>query len=194
MRAFLAVPVLAPARDDLATLGTRLRAEIDGVRWAPLEGAHLTLHFFGSVGDDDAARALRAAAAVMADVAPLRLRLQGLGCFPDERHARVLWIGAAGDTAPLEMLALRCRAALSAAEFSVEERAWRPHCTLGRPRVPWPEQARRRWHELVVEAPATAWFIADHALLYESVQGRDGARHEPRARLAFGQPQPEAMG
>ncbi|HEX4755924.1 MAG TPA: RNA 2',3'-cyclic phosphodiesterase [Candidatus Dormibacteraeota bacterium] len=186
MRAFLALPVVAPALGQMESLSELLRAEVDGVRWAPVQTVHITLHFFGSIDDDSVARAVQELQPVFAAQAPIRLRLRGLGSFPSEARPRVLWCGVAGDTNALRDLDQRCAEALAAAGLPVEQRPFRPHCTLGRPRQPWSETARQRWRELAAQQPSTDGFIADVAVLYESVTGRCGARHHPRMTLPLG--------
>lgn len=186
MRAFLALPVLAPALQQVASLAEQLKTAVEGVRWAPVQTVHITLHFFGSIGDDGVARAMQELRPVLAAQAPIHLQLRGLGTFPSEARPRVLWCGVAGDTDALRDLDQRCAEALAGAGFPVEQRPFRPHCTLGRPRQPWSETARQRWRELAAQPPSTDGFIADVAVLYESVTGRCGARHHPRMALPLG--------
>ena len=186
MRAFLALPVLAPALEQMGSLAEELKTCVDGVRWAPVQTVHITLHFFGSIGDDRVARAVQELRPVFAAQAPIHLRLRDLGAFPSEARPRVLWCGVAGDTDALRDLDQRCADALAGAGFPVEQRPFRPHCTLVRPRLPWSEAARQRWRELAARHPATDGFIADVAVLYESLTGPSGVRHHPRMTLQLG--------
>jgi RNA 2',3'-cyclic 3'-phosphodiesterase len=186
VRAFLALPVLAPALEQMESLADELKTAVDGVRWAPVQTVHITLHFFGSISDDRVARAVQELRPVFAAQAPIHLQLRDLGAFPSEARPRVLWCGVAGDTDALRDLDQRCAAALAGAGFPVEQRPFRPHCTLGRPRLPWSETARQRWRELASRHPSTDGFIADVAILYESITGRCGARHHPRMMLPLG--------
>jgi 2'-5' RNA ligase len=186
VRAFLALPVLAPALAQLESLAEELKAAVDGVRWAPVQTVHITLHFFGSISDDGVATAMRELRPVFAAQVPIHLQLRGLGAFPSSARPRVLWCGVAGDTDALRNLDQRCADALAGAGFPVEQRPFRPHCTLGRPRQPWSETARRRWRELSAMPASTEGFVADLAILYESVSGRCGPRHHPRTTLPLG--------
>jgi 2'-5' RNA ligase len=185
VRAFLAVPILEPALKSFAGLRERLIAAVDAVRWTPPESPHITLHFFGAIDDDSAQRALDALRPAVAEQAVVRLHLRGLGAFPSDRHPRVLWCGVDGDLIALHKLAAACQSALAAAGFAVDARPWHPHCTVGRPRQPWPEDALQSWLNLAREQPSTARFTADHAVLYESVRRPGGVSHLPRARLTM---------
>ncbi len=186
VRAFLAVPILEPALESFAALRERLIARVGEVRWAPPQSPHVTLHFFGALDDASAGRALAALRPALAVQTPVRLRLRGLGAFPSDRHPRVLWCGVDGDLVALHALAEACRAALGGAGFAVEARRWHAHCTVGRPRQPWPDEALQSWLDLAREQPRTPLFTADHAVLYESVRGPGGVSHLPRVRLTMG--------
>ncbi|MDQ6848132.1 MAG: RNA 2',3'-cyclic phosphodiesterase, partial [Candidatus Dormibacteraeota bacterium] len=138
MRAFLAIPVQSPALAAFQTLRERLVTAVPAVRWAPAETPHLTLHFFGTISSDDARRALAVLRPVVAELPPMTLRLRGLGAFPSATRPRVLWCGVDGDVVALDDCARACTAALHVAGFAVENRPYRAHCTVGRPRQPWP--------------------------------------------------------
>jgi 2'-5' RNA ligase len=167
----------------MQALSEQLTNALDGVRWAPVQTVHVTLHFFGSISDERLARAIRAVQPVFAAQQPIPLQMGGLGAFPSATRPRVLWCGVGGDTIALRDLNERCAAALAAAGFPVEQRPFRPHCTLGRPRLPWPERERQRWRELVAQQPSAPGFVADVAVVYESVTAPSGVRHHPRMTL-----------
>lgn len=183
MRAFLALPILPPALSPYLAWRAQLATELDAVRWAPADSPHVTIHFFGSVTEHDAERALAALRPVLEATPAPRLRLSGVGSFPSARRPRVLWCGVAGDIEALAACAVACIAALREAGFPVDERPYRPHCTVGRPRLPWPAAAMRRWEQIPAGQPHTPAFTADHGVLYESVTAACGTRHVPRVTL-----------
>ncbi|GAC1572077.1 MAG: RNA 2',3'-cyclic phosphodiesterase [Candidatus Dormibacteria bacterium] len=186
VRAFLALPVLPPALGHFQVLRERLMAEVDAVRWAPADSPHITLHFFGALNDAAALSALDALVPELAERTPMTLQLRGLGGFPSSGRPRVLWCGVDGDLDALATLARGCAAALLGTGLSVDDRPHRPHCTLGRPRQPWPGHARGRWLDLAAEGPTGPRFTADRAILYESVNGSEGVTHIPRSTLPLG--------
>ncbi len=186
MRAFLAIPVLPPALEPFQALRARLVEEVAVVRWTPAESPHITLHFFGSIDEQQARAALEAVRPVIAARKPFPLRLRGLGAFPGTGDARVLWCGVEDDERALPSCADACTRALVAVGFTIEERPFRPHCTLGRPRQPWPAGARTAWRRRVEGNPGLPGFTADRAILYESVAAPIGVRHVPRALLPLG--------
>jgi 2'-5' RNA ligase len=95
----------------------------------------------------------------------------------------VLWLGPAREIAPLTRLAFECRHALRDAGFDVEARPYHPHCTLGRPRAPWPHEARMRWDAVAADSFPELHFTAARLVLYESRTASDGAVYTERASL-----------
>ena len=186
MRAFLGVAVTEPALAAAVSLLAELRREVAGVRWVRDEGLHLTIHFFGALPADRLDAAVAAVAPAAAATSPFRVRLAGPGSFPGGRRERVLWIGASEGTAEMAALAGHCTAGLAAAGFAVEERPFRAHCTLGRPRgTALSAAARGAWEQAAVASlPA---FTADRLTLYESVPAHGGPLYVPRAEAGFGQ-------
>lgn len=153
------------------------------MRWVRPEGVHLSVHFFGRLDDAGVDAALAAVAPAAAGSAPFRLRLRGLGCFPERGPARVLWVGADQGADQLATLAEGCRAGLAAAGFAVEPGPFRAHCTVGRPRAPWRSAERARW--LDSPAPDLPAFDARALTLYESRPGPGGSVYTPRATLTL---------
>lgn len=186
MRLFLAIPLLPPALEAFLALRTQLESEIPAVRWAPAESPHITLHFFGSISAPESERALALLRPAIAAQRPMSVRLHGLGSFPSATEPRVLWCGVDGERAELTACAMACRGALGAAGFPVEDRPYRPHCTLGRPRRPWPARARERWLQRAGDVPGTPSFTADRVILYESLSESAGVRHAIREVVRLG--------
>lgn len=107
--------------------------------WRPVrqEHWHLTLAFFGDVPEDRLANLVeRMRRGARRSAVPV-LGLAGGGTFPASAgRARVLWTGVTGAREPLVRLADRATAAARRAGIAVDERAYRPHLTIGRARDP----------------------------------------------------------
>lgn len=135
MRAFIAIDLDPAIRKSLQALLLDLKATRAEIRWAEPGGLHLTLKF---LGDIDEAGALRVQA-VLEDVAgrhrAFPLRAEGTGVFPGERNPRILWVGFAAEPG-LMALQAELERALEAEGFALEERAFKPHLTLGRVKGP----------------------------------------------------------
>lgn len=185
MRCFLAVPLRDPALAVAQQALARLRDDVSDVRWARPETLHITAHFFGSIDDAAVARALDAAGPVAAATAPFEVVLDRLGAFPDRGWPRVLWLGSHQPSAAMTVMSDHVRTAVRGAGFETDARPFRAHCTLGRPRIPWPRPARDAWEQAVARGVTAERFTADRLVLYESVTGRGGAVYLERASMPF---------
>lgn len=140
-RIFIAAPLAEAVRSNLARVGTA--ADARGVRWVDEGSLHLTLAFLGEVEErslpliEDAVYA-----ATEGETAPLRLAAQGLGGFPNEQAARVMWAGVDGEVPRLIAMRKRLVGELRSAGFEVDKRRYCPHITVARFRSPQPLPSR----------------------------------------------------
>lgn len=117
---------------------------------------------------DLAARATPAVAAAP----PMRLRLAGAGRFGPLRRPSVAWAGVDGDVAPLTELASRLGDVARGLALPVEDRAFRPHLTLGRWRPGQPSDGALTDRLAGFRGPA--WPVGE-VLLLESRPGAEPA-------------------
>ena len=186
VRCFLAVPLRPPALAAAQQVLHRLQTTVAAVRWARPETLHITLHFFGTITDERVVAALAAVQPVLTASSPFEVAIDRLGSFPERGRPRVLWLGSSRESAALHELAGSVRHWLRQSAFQVDARPFRAHVTLGRPREPWPREARAAWDETWSLGVAPATFVADRAVLFESVTGREAAVYVERAEVRFG--------
>lgn len=129
MRLFIAIEL----PDELKRKLERLRMEIPGVRWVPAEQLHLTLVFLGEV--DEATTAILTAQLAQIQTGAFELSPCGIGCFPDRRRPRVVWLGVKPEPKLLS-LAQAVQQTVMAAGIILEERPFSPHLTLARLKPP----------------------------------------------------------
>ena len=180
MRLFAAVPILDPAREQILKLLARLREGGWPVRWVHDEGLHMTLKFFGEVGDERLeviAEALRFAAA---GAGPLALGLGDLGAFPSRSRPRILWVGIEAPPS-LELLQDRMERGCEAIGFPPEGAPFQPHVTLGRVREG--QRLPPGGLDDHAEGFERVHFVAQELVLYESVLTTGGPRYESRLTL-----------
>jgi len=103
-------------------------------RWVRPEGIHLTLKFLGDVPADQIDTIAQAIRDATAGVARFRVSFGGLGCFPNTRFPRVIWIGVEDPEGTLLRLQQAVETNLSALGYPPERRAFHPHLTLARTR------------------------------------------------------------
>lgn len=135
-RCFIAIDLSAEVRRLLAARLDRLRS-LPGqecMRWVQPDSIHLTLEFLGDLPPSRVPDLAAMLDRVCAAQGPFRLRVGGLGCFPDPRRPRVLWVGLQEPTGSLQRLQKAIRTGCADLGLEVEKRAFSPHLTLGRVR------------------------------------------------------------
>ena len=184
MRAFVAVELPEAARDALARLQSELERSLSGWRFTPKEALHLTLRFLGQIDERLEQESHERFAMAARAVERFDLVTGDLGCFPDARRPRVLWLGVTEPSGSrrLARLAAAIETATRELGLAPEERPFAGHLTLAR--------ARR---EARASAPASRRVPAislpvDEVALFESRLGPTGARYTARARFPLSHP------
>ena len=171
-RLFVALRPPRPIRD-------LLRGAMHGIsaaRWQDDDQLHLTLRFIGEV---DRHRAEDIAAALGALHAPaITARIAGVGLFDRRGAPHMIWAGVE-PLAKLAALQRKIDQLLARVGVEAETRAFMPHVTLARlNRSAGPVAPFLALHSDLASAP----FVFDHVILYESEMGHGGSRYHPVAR------------
>lgn len=180
MRLFAALPIVEPARGEIAKLLNRLREPGWPLRLVHDHGVHLTMKFFGEVPPARLEVIEEAVRGAVPGTGELPMQLAGLDAFPSLRRPRVLWLGL--DAPPgLELLQDRLERRAEAIGFPPEGVPFRPHVTLARVREGHrlPAGALESLEGQYEPVP----FLASELVLYESILGRGGPHYEPRLTL-----------
>ena len=134
MRLFVAItPPRAVLLEVRAAVDAVIRAS-NGVgsnallRWTRPDTWHITLAFYGDVGEDKVDDLAERLGRVAARTTPMELSLAGAGRF----GPRVVWFGVQGQCDRLGRLAEAAGSAARRCHIRVEERPYRPHLTLAR--------------------------------------------------------------
>ncbi len=107
------------------------RSSLD-VRWVRPDGIHLTVVFMGNVKTEDLEAMGNEIGMVCSDFSPFQIALKGIGCFPNSRNPRVVWLGLVGDVERMSRFRDRLQKQLSPFGIQEEKRPFKPHLTLGR--------------------------------------------------------------
>lgn len=137
IRTFIAIELSSEARHALADLQNRLKTVVPPktVRWTASQNIHLTLHFLGDITLDHAEKVSEAIDVTTLTYKPFPLTLGKLGCFPNTRRPRIVWVGVLGDLSLLRALHRDLGGKLKAAiNFALDARPYSPHLTIGRVR------------------------------------------------------------
>lgn len=157
----MAVPATDAVRAAAVETIERLRG-VGDVRWVRPELLHLTLKYLGATPSEKmpaVAQNLEENANTFSRVV---VELGGAGAFPNERRPQTLWLGLSGEgVSSLGRLAEGIERGLEPLGFAREQRAFRPHLTIGRVKSPRGQaelsQRLRQVAAAESEAPCVEW-------------------------------------
>ena len=134
VRAFIAIELSPDILAQVGRLQDRVREDLPPglVRWVHPAGIHLTLKFLGDVDQAALPEIEQALRAACAPHAPFDLRVADMGCFPNPRRPRVVWIGIEDESCSLAPLQRDVERAIAPLGFPTDRRGFHPHLTLGR--------------------------------------------------------------
>ncbi len=134
LRTFIALELDDGLKSALTGMQDRLKRRVSAgaVRWVRPDGIHLTLKFLGDTPADRLPAIQSALAEAAAGATPFVVQAEGLGCFPNLRRPRVVWVGLSEPTGALQRLRDAVEAQVAPLGFPTEGRAFSPHLTLGR--------------------------------------------------------------
>jgi RNA 2',3'-cyclic 3'-phosphodiesterase len=133
VRSFIAVEIPAAIQNAIALQVALLKKALPKplIRWVAPQNVHLTLKFLGDVSPANLDRLAGTLKVEAASHEMFSMPVSGLGAFPTQRRARVLWIGL---EAPSALLALQrgVDAATAQLGYPGETRPFSAHLTIGR--------------------------------------------------------------
>lgn len=134
IRSFIAIEISDDVRRALDNFIRELKSGGNNVKWVRVEGIHLTLKFLGNIPGSMISEIKDAMERAIDKEEPFDIQVEGSGAFPNLRKPRVFWAGIKEETGRLADLAQRLQDELKSLGFEPENRAFRPHLTVGRVR------------------------------------------------------------
>ncbi len=133
LRLFLALDI-PPSLSELGVaLQDSLNAELGSALFRPIsaDNLHVTLHFLGDCDAERQEAARNALTSVPAGTRSPVVTVEGATVFPPRGRPRTIVLALNDRTAALEQLHREVGYHLEAAGFSLDQRPFRPHLTLG---------------------------------------------------------------
>jgi 2'-5' RNA ligase len=155
------------------------RIGTQGVKWVSPQNYHLTLEFLGNVGASSAEALGDLLAEACRNLAPVELKVQGGGCFPDVLRPKVFFVKLQGSTE--ELLRLQGSVAEASRGFGEprDGKPFEPHLTVAR--FDWLNREQllhvKRICENPMETDLGSWRI-DSVNLFRSESELGGARYQ----------------
>lgn len=147
MRLFLAIDLPEKAKDYLYNFAKNLKRDYVKVSWVPKKNLHLTLKFFGDVEE----KKLDELKAELKNIKqkPFKVKLKGIGFFPDEKEPRVIWVGISPEK---DVIALQQKIDEALLLTFPSDQKFQSHLTIGRIRaVKNPKEFAKAAKELKIE-------------------------------------------
>ena len=178
MRTFLAIEVPENVRKVIHDL-TQVEAKKElPIKWVAFENLHITLKFLGEIDEDKRVEIKPAIVEVGQRHSPFNLELEGLGCFPNPRNPRVIWVGVkqGGDV----LCAMAADVEKELARFGFEEETrFHPHLTIGR------IKEFCRVDSILAKSISTSVFKVNSVVLFKSILKPAGPIYEELERFAL---------
>jgi 2'-5' RNA ligase len=155
IRAFVAIELDDALRAVLRQVERELkRSSVAQIaRWVAPESVHLTLKFLGNVSVERVEQIGQAVRRGCESFAPFPVSLTELGCFPNTRRPRVIWVGVGGHVETLARLQDSVGSELHRIGFEPEKRGFTPHLTVARIRNRAGPQERQQMARLISMQP-----------------------------------------
>lgn len=151
MRLFLAIELPDDVRAHLLRARQRLEGALPKIAYTKPGNLHLTLKFLGEVEK----KKVDAIVDSLAKIAAQRIELHssGVECFPHRGPVRIVAAAMDGTLAPLRALVDSIEQRCKFLGFEKEQRAYKPHVTLGRARP----VLSAKFRAVAGEATANVW-------------------------------------
>jgi 2'-5' RNA ligase len=171
--------------EALTDAASAMRAAAGGagadIRWVSPATYHVTLKFIGWTRPNAVVAIRDALGKAFDGQAAFEFTTRGVGSFPKNTKARVIWAGVRDPSSGLTALAKAADESLAALGIDEESKAFHPHVTLGRVRkvadvdnvlLPWSEQMFSKTR-------------VDAVTLYKSIIKANGSEYEMLANFGL---------
>ncbi len=179
IRAFIAIEIPAEIKQHIAeATGPLIKPTAAFVRWVPTDNFHVTLKFLGDISSNQIELLTQTLQMVGASHKPFNLQVGGLGCFPNARRPKVIWVGI---KAPQELtsLFLSIEAGTQKIGYATEEKPFSPHLTIGRVSIRASNTEFAQLREKLNQTQLNFLDVAQvtHIHLYQSILQTGGAHY-----------------
>ncbi len=136
MRTFVAVELIADLKKKIEELQNPLKRISTDVSWVKPGNVHATLKFLGEVPVEKIEKVFEGTKTALEGMKVFKLSLKDLGCFPNMKRPRVVWIGVDKGKQELSLLQKKIEDEMGKIGFPKEDREFSPHLTIGRVKSP----------------------------------------------------------
>ena len=131
LRCFIAIEIPEAIRGAIVSSIDSLKKAGADVKWVSPENIHITLQFLGETEEARIPLIKETLDKILLTYSPFYIKIAGVGCFPDSRRPRVIWVGAE-EAQPVINLHGDIARGMADLGYREEERNFTPHLTIGR--------------------------------------------------------------
>ena len=131
LRCFIAVEIPEAIRGAIVISIDSLKKSGADVKWVSPENIHITLQFLGDTEEARIPLIKRSLDKILLTYSPFYIKIAGVGCFPDAKRPRVIWVGTE-ESQPVIDLHGDIARGMAGLGYQEEERNFTPHLTIGR--------------------------------------------------------------
>jgi 2'-5' RNA ligase len=181
MRLFTGIELPEAVATNLNGVVKRLRHTAH-LKWTPVYNLHLTTKFIGEWPEARVPELIDCLGS-LGQRAPIALKVEGIGWFPNPHSPRVLWAGVQAGP-EFTQLAADTDEALAALGVDRETKKFSPHLTLARIKDAVPLAPVR---QAIAQLPSVHFgdFVANRFHLYLSTPGPSGSIYTQLAGVPF---------
>jgi len=184
LRCFIAIEIPETIRRAIADSIDSLKKSGAEVKWISPENIHITVQFLGETEESLIPTIKEALDKILSPYAPFYIKIADVGCFPDGRRPRVIWVGL-GEAQPLINLQRDIAGEMIKFGYPKEERGFTPHVTIGR------VKSHRNVGDLLkrldeIKATSFSDFEVEKITLMKSELKPSGAIYHSLAEIPFG--------
>ena len=183
MRLFLAIELPDDVRNHLLVARERLETGLPKIAYTKPSNLHLTLKFLGEVEK----KRVDAIVESLSKISTQRMELHaaGIDCFPARGPIRIVTAAMNGTLPPLRALVESIEQRCKFLGFEREQRAYKPHVTLGRARPVLSAKFRQLASDATIDLwPGPAFAPAEFVLM-DSQLSPQGSTYSAVARFAI---------
>ena len=184
LRCFIAVEIPEAIRGAIVSSIDSLKKSGADVKWVSPENIHITLQFLGDTEEARIPLIKGSLDKILLTYSPFYIKIAGVGCFPDVRRPRIIWVGTE-ESQPVINLHGDIAKGLERLGYQEEERNFTPHLTIGR------VKSNRNSGELIrkmdeIKAASFSGFEVQNITLMKSELKPSGPIYYSLAEIPFG--------
>jgi len=184
MRVFLALDLSEEQACGLGSLQKKLKKDFNGVKWVDASNMHVTLKFLGEIEEHQLDSLFTRVEKAVEKFDPFHMSLKGLGVFPNPNRPRIIWSGVNEGSDYIKLIWEEVEWQLQEEGFSLSQKTYTPHVTLGRIRRVSSKVPAKKWVNQYREFTLPATEIK-YVTFYQSTLQPQGACYKALSMINF---------